>query len=226
MGKHYTFYSNRLAVESDFQWTANINKYFDTSYVKVTGAGKWLPTSSFTVELWAHINSNRATCAFSIGALTNNRITSHLPWTNNNIYFDSGDLNNCGRLVAAFDNNLHNNVWNHYAFTTDVQNNKMSIYVNGNLYYSENHYNTFKTSEEDFFIGGWDGNNQIYAGNIGECRIWNYAKTATEIQAEMNLCFNSGKPNLLACWRLDDNVSVGGTIKDRSGYNRNGIVIN
>lgn len=62
--------------------------------------------------------------------------------------------------------------------------------------------------------------NEYFAGRIDEVRIWNYPRTAAEIQATWNLSASGNEPGLVACWHFDE---AGGQVaNDASASGNNG----
>ena len=107
----------------------------------------------------------------------------HLPWTDSNIYFDTGGC--CGGTETRIYKNEPNpdnfrGRWNHYVFLKDGD--RKEIWQNGKLWLSGT--NTFPiTAIRSFFIGGLAGGAYNYPGLIDDVAVWGGALTATDIQA-------------------------------------------
>lgn len=120
-----------------------------------------------------------------------------------------------------------NNVWYHGAVTYDG--NTWKLYLNGVL-------------EATVFIGLLPQSGSIqhasvasalnssgtaagyFDGIIDEVRVWNYARSQSQIILSANSIITSAQPGLTACWNLDDGA---GTItQDISGNNFTGTIAN
>ena len=192
--------------------------------VKVPGFGGIVPTSNYTIETWVNAPTAQNASLYSVNFLGANRLNVHYLYNGPaNCYFDSGNISNGGRLVFAYPTAwLGANV--HLALSVDATPgaNAMRWYANGVLYASNAVFTPFTTVTSDLLIGDGAGRQ---AGKMGEFRLWNKVRSATEIQADMNNTINGPRPNLLACWRMDEGgTAVGTQILDRSGNAYHGLV--
>lgn len=64
----------------------------------------------------------------------------------------------------------------------------------------------------------------FFTGNIKDVRIWNTARTATQIQSNLNTVFSSATSNLIGYWKLDSFTNE--TVNDFSSNANPGIGIN
>jgi hypothetical protein len=215
----------------DGKWTSANSRPITNKHIIFKGLGNYLPSSSVTIEFWANTHQALPTVVFgnqSAGEANTggrNRLMAHLPWPDGNMYWDYGDIGNGtinanGRSACQLPSNYFN-TWHHYAFVSDAEANKMQIFIDGELLLQADNHDSYKRTDEDFYIGWWIYSDIVFNGSIGEFRIWDYARNAAQIQADIPIIINSAKPGLLACWRLDDTGSV---IVDRSGNNYHGII--
>jgi hypothetical protein len=61
-----------------------------------------------------------------------------------------------------------------------------------------------------------------FDGKIDEVRIWNVARTQTQIQGYMNQSLSGNEPGLIGYWRFDE--GTGTTVIDASGQGNNGTI--
>lgn len=97
--------------------------------------------------------------------------------------------------------------WYHIAavFTTD---NKFTVYINGQPITDPVEVGTDQTGKP-FKIGisnSWEGKN-LFKGAIDEARVWNVARTQTEIQTHMNTAVSTSSTGLIAYYKFDQVVS-------------------
>jgi hypothetical protein len=217
--------------EIDNRWTPANSRPIMSKHLVFKGLGNHLPSGSATVEFWATTHQALPTVIFgnqSAGEADTggrNRLMGHLPWPDGNVYWDCGDIgngniNSNGRSACPLPGYCFN-TWHHYAFVSDAEANKMQIFIDGALLFQTDNHDTYKRTDEDFYIGWWIYSDVIFNGSVGEFRIWSYARSAAQIQADMPHIFDSAKPGLVACWRLDD---VTNTIVDRSGNMHHGLI--
>jgi hypothetical protein len=115
-------------------------------------------------------------------------------------------------VTWAFDNSTFPmNTWHHVAFTADGTN--MRLYVDGLLKATAaNALSNYGTSADLFNIGGsvWDATGNNLNGAIDEVRVWNVARTQSQIQAMMN---NEPDPalqsGLLAYYTFNQGITAG-----------------
>ncbi|MCX6132229.1 MAG: T9SS type A sorting domain-containing protein [Ignavibacteriales bacterium] len=102
--------------------------------------------------------------------------------------------------------------WCHIAFSYDGT--TESIFVNGVLDTSYSTSGNVCTSsyQENITIGGYTWSNysqhsSFLNGVVEELRVWNVARTASQIQANMNRTVGSSETGLVGYWKFDNNVN-------------------
>jgi hypothetical protein len=166
----------------------------------------------FTIEFWAKGNGNLAQNTTFMEALdtAGRRIFNiHMPWSNNNIYFDAGDETGYDRINQAASNTEIDGEWNHWAFVKDQTTGQMFIYKNGQLWLAGNN----KNREIGYFhrlIIGASGNQSLsWKGSLDELRIYKSALSAATIAANYNQKIDANHPNWssLVLYHDFDNLS-------------------
>ena len=152
----------------------------------------------FTIEFWAKGNGNLAQNTTFMEALdtAGRRVFNiHMPWSNNNIYFDAGDETGYDRINQAASSAEIDGQWNHWAFVKDQSTGQMFIYKNGQLWLSGNN----KNREMGYFhrlIIGASGNQALtWKGSLDELRIFKSALSATTIAANYLQKIDPTHPN-------------------------------
>ena len=107
--------------------------------------------------------------------------------------------------------NIQFDTWTHLATTYDGA--YFRFYINGVLhdeYWSEF---TISTNNNNLSIGKWfSGNNNSFAGQIDEVRLWDIARTGEEIVSNMNQTLAGNETGLVGYWNFDTDIS------DQSSY--------
>jgi len=175
--------------------------------------------SALTMEAWAYLTSNNGIrhiinkendweiASFS-GALY------YAIWTSSGSWF-----------WISFNANIPLNTWTHVAVSYDGHN--AYTYVNGNLTSTTPYTGTFNNNGQPLTIG-WRGSRQeqIWAGNLDEIRVWSRSLCQGEIQATMNCELGVSQTNLAAYYKLNQgyingNNSSAKIVTDASGNNNN-----
>jgi len=109
----------------------------------------------------------------------------------------------------------------HLAFVKNGVNG--TYYVNGNFSGSitaarDVHYG----NDNAYFGSNYRDNNVYFNGSIDEVRIWNVARSQSDIQSNMNRQLNGTEPGLVGYWKLDENS--GTTIYDSTPNHSNGTI--
>ena len=155
--------------------------------------------AQFTIEFWAKGNGNAAQNTTFMEALdtAGRRIFNiHMPWSNNNIYFDAGDETGYDRINQVATAPEIDGEWNHWAFVKDQPTGQMFIYKNGQLWLSGNN----KNREMGYFhrlVIGASGNNQSlsWKGSLDELRIYKTALSAATIANYYTQKIDASHPN-------------------------------
>ena len=113
------------------------------------------------------------------------------------------------------------NEWTHIAGTYDHD--TLRIYVNGVLAGSETiGPKSVVNSALTLRISGDDNQHVYFNGSIGEVRVWNVARDAAAIQADMPRRLAGDEAGLVGYWPLDE--GAGQTVEDRSGNGNHGTL--
>jgi hypothetical protein len=155
--------------------------------------------NQFTIEFWSKGNGNAGQNTTFMEALdtAGRRIFNiHMPWSNNNIYFDAGDETGYDRINQAASATEIDAEWNHWAFVKDQTTGQMFIYKNGQPWLSGNN----KNREMGYFhrlVIGANGSDQSlsWKGSLDELRIYKTALSASTIAAYYAQKIDASHPN-------------------------------
>jgi D-ribose pyranose/furanose isomerase RbsD len=174
-------------------------------------------TNTLTIETWLFPRSNNY-----------DRIISNYsaPTPAGQIVLDTYDANNNGKglrfyvvgtgnygHIANVSNVLTLNAWNHVAATFD--NGVLKLYVNGVLKTTTTAPFTTIPGNTNPFILGEDyviGTVEYLNGKLDDIRIWNTARSASEIAGNMNNCLEGTESGLQAYFKISE--GTGNTITD------------
>lgn len=193
------------------------NDYIQTSYSGIAGTG------NRTIEAWIRTNGNFVPGGGGVqgvlvdyGTFVNGqRFTFNVLWANA-IRLEVGG-NGVSGTIPVNDGN-----WHHVAVVFSNPGNNVALYVDGVLDAQGALTVAANTGTANNVMIGRriDGINH-FPGDIDEVRIWNYARTQAEIQANMNseLCNTNG---LTAYYQFNDGIPNGNntsmtTTMDNSG---------
>lgn len=152
----------------------------------------------FTIEFWAKGNGNLAqntTFMEAVDTAGRRIFNIHMPWSNNNLYFDAGDETGYDRINQVASNSEIDGEWNHWAFVKNQPTGQMFIYKNGQLWLA----GTNKNREMGYFhrlIIGASGNQALsWKGSLDELRIYKSALSVATIAANYQKKIDATHPN-------------------------------
>lgn len=201
--------NNNYAVDLSTEGSININ----TSFLSTIN-------NEITVSFWAYGNSSfmpTNTCLLYAYANNANQkmLNIHLPWGDNNVYFDAGYNNGqVDRINKAATAPQQGGQWNHWAFTKNTNTGWMRIYLNGALWTSGN-AKVNPVTILNMILGKDVTMSNNYKGKINEFTIWNKELNATDIKSIMNKPVDASHPyytNLLAYYKMNEGSGL--TIND------------
>ncbi|MFM6933849.1 MAG: T9SS type A sorting domain-containing protein [Flavobacteriales bacterium] len=151
-----------------------------------------------TIEFWAKGNGVAGTNTSFLEAydtLGNRVLNIHMPWSNNNLYWDAGNQTGYDRINKAMAANEIDSVWNHWAFVKKQSTGEMFIYKNGSLWHSGTNLNREVGYIHRFILGASKDQSIKWKGNVDEFRVFNSALTQATIQANYQHKIDASHPN-------------------------------
>ncbi|MCF8370885.1 MAG: T9SS type A sorting domain-containing protein [Bacteroidales bacterium] len=185
---------------------------FDGTNERVEIGNGILTGGSYTKEAW--VNAQTTDCRNILSAAN-----KHIFWIFNKLNGGHGTDYN---LVE--DNvNFSTNIWVHVALTYDAASNTLSMYKNGVLIAVNNNVPGY-TDGGAFSIGGHGNTGCNWKGMIDEVRLWDYARTLSEIQSTQSTTLSGTESGLLAYYNFED--GSGSILSDITSNGHDGTLIN
>lgn len=171
-----------------------------------------------TIEFWAKGDGMAGVNTSIIEAfdtLGNRIINIHMPWSNNNMYFDAGNNTGYDRIFTAMSTNEIQDNWNHWAFVKKQSTGQMFIYKNGQLWHSGTGLNRSVGYIHRFILGANKDFGNKWKGQIDEFKVFKASLDAATILANFQNKIDNTHPNwnqLLTYYDFDNENYA----KDRS----------
>lgn len=158
-------------------------------------------TSRYTIEFWMkltdtssdhHILGKRESCASVNYQVAKTSTHANIHW--------SASTGNKNQFMSTNFAPIPN-AWTHFAFSYDGD--TMSIYVNGTL----DNKDTITTGDEntaDLMIGTSSDCAGLFIGEMDEVRIWNIARSSSEITNSYDVRLNPTESGLIGYWNFDE----------------------
>lgn len=202
---------------------ANNNYALDLSYnghAMLNNAQLNQISNEITISFWAYGDlaqiSNGNSLFYGVAAnSTQRQLNIHLPWSDNYVYFDCGNVGNAyDRVSKTTVPSERGGQWNHWVFTKNATAGTMRVYLNGVQWLLGN--NKIKPVSLFNLVLGKDLDlNNNFKGKINEICIWNAEISAADIVAWMNKPITNAHPNynnLIAYYKA--NEGTGQVIND------------
>ncbi len=200
-------------------------------YVSLGTRALFQPTAALTVEAWLYIRDDgsweapltylqdNGTSESGYG-ITFNGNTGDLMWWVQTVGNSTNNYGNYPQFTPTLD------TWFHFAGTYDGS--ELKIYVNGVPTDSVNRTGNIDWSPSplDFRLGVYYDNNEnnYFEGTIDEVRLWNVARTHSEIRDNYCQEIPGNSTGLIGYWQL--NSSSGTTATDSSTNSNDGTLNN
>ncbi len=138
-------------------------------------------------------------------------------YSGNRVYFYLYDVFGGTHLISSPSIPIHQ--FTHVAATYEASTGTASLYINGVFDTSKSVGSSVSNSTGNLYYG-FDlvGSGAPLKGIIDEARIWNIARTESEIQSTMNQALNGNEAGLIAYWKFDEGT---GTITYDATSNHN-----
>ena len=181
-------------------------------------------SDEITISMWIYGNQNilpkNTSILEGLDSLGNRAINIHLPWSNNNVYWDCGNNGSTYDRISNYTNNSsYSSSWNHWTFTKNTNTGEMKIYLNGNILQSGTG-KTLPINVESIYLCSNAYESNYWSGKIKELQIFNTELGQDTIRDWMNIRLNNNHPdfsNLIAYYPIND--GSGSYILDNSGNN-------
>ena len=141
------------------------------------------PCTEITILVWQKVDEARPQSTLSnFPDDYKDRINFHIPWSDETVYWDFGDITAEGRLSYIPPQSVIG-TWQHFAFVASESGNYMKIYRNGVEEASKDGMCPYSGTLRGIYIGNLDGAN-FFIGKIDEVKMFNRALSEKEIKAQ------------------------------------------
>ena len=197
------------AVSHYFEGRNGVIEFDGTNY-SLLELSDTLINGDVTIEFWAKGNANNGTNTTILEAYDtlNNRILNiHMPWSNNNIYWDAGNQTGYDRINKTMSASEIDNNWNHWAFVKKQSTGQMFIYKNGHTWHAGSNLNRTVGYIHRFVLGANRDYGLKWKGQMDEFRVFKAALDSATILANYNQKIDVSHPNygaLMTYYDFDD----------------------
>ncbi|MEH2425091.1 MAG: LamG-like jellyroll fold domain-containing protein [Nostoc sp.] len=184
-----------------------------TNYIEIPHSSVLGLTKSFTIEAWFNaqtLEGYRRICSkfpgFGCG-LVGNSLLFTIYWVQ--------DYTAAAQLTAG--------TWYHLAVVFDMTN-TASIYLDGALVQTIAGESPASVTTSALELGRKaEGHGEYFHGQLAEIRIWDYAKTAVQIQVDKSYRLVGNEPHLIGYWPLNEG-SGAKTVQDKTSNANHGTI--
>jgi hypothetical protein len=176
-------------------------------YVDMGNASTFDVGTAVTYEAW--INPDTTLSGFIFNKLVDWHEDMQLMFSGNNVYFYLYGVFGGTHLTSSPSISLHQ--YTHVAATYDASTGTASLYINGVFDTSKSVGSGVSNSNGNLYYGfnpvryNWLA---PFKGIIDEVRIWDVARTESEIQSTMNQTLNGNEAGLKGYWKFDEGVDT------------------
>jgi hypothetical protein len=209
-----------LSVQAQFSGHAlhydGVNDYVDMGNATTFNVG-----NAVTYEAW--INPDTTSYGFIFAQWVGSAEDVQVGFSGNKISFYLHDVFGGSQLFSSPIVPLHQ--YTHIAATYDASAGIAKIYINGVFAASRSVGSSVSNSTGDLFVGFNPVRGDFVApfkGVIDEVRIWNIARTESEIQSTMNQSLNGNEPGLIGYWKFDE--GTGSVTSDATSNQNDGTI--
>lgn len=174
-------------------------------YVDMGNASTFDVGSAVTYEAWINPDSSQSGYIFrKVVAFAEDK---QFLYSGNRVYFYLYDVFGGTHLISSPSIPIHQ--YTHVAATYEASTETASLYINGVFDTSKSVGNSVSNSTGNLYYG-FDlvGSDPPLKGIIDEARIWNIARTESEIQSTMNQPLNGNETGLIGYWKFDEGTGT------------------
>jgi len=211
---------------SDFNVLDGWSRFYNDNSTSVTSHGtNGLQLNTLTLEVWAKVQSaDTYDGMISYGqAVAGNESGYGFVYFNGLWrFFLVTDSSPQDQWESNPSTSIQNGVWTHLAGTYDGS--EIKIYKDGVLVSAVNRTGNVDydhVSGSEFFIGKFknDANFNYFNGQVCDVRLWNYARTESEIAGFRSWTLNGNETGLVSYWKMGEGT---GTVLNDATGNSNG----
>ena len=185
---------------------------------------------NFTIEFWCKADSINSGVVIQLSSGSGESEAENVSFNVNlqsggefRLFYEYGSGSNETNTTSSFD--LSADTWTHVAVVRDDASGNALFYKNGALVETESASNdpTGGTSTDaKMTIGNSFANSNGFNGELAHVRVWNTARSASEIAYYYNRLVDSDDSNLVGYWKL--NEGTGAAVADSSSNSNSGTI--
>jgi hypothetical protein len=228
-GTANSVYSENTGLKTGITAAGNDKSLFfmGSDFVNVPKESMAAVDSFITVAFWAYGNPpyqpQNQSLFEAFDSLGRRVINVHLPWSDNNIYWDAGNSGTTSydRINKTAVTDEIEGKWNYWAFTKNVANGTLKIYKNGLLWHSGTGFTRRMYGIKNFKIGSDGNGTNNYDGNVDEFAVWNAELDSATIHKWMYRDLNASHPynnKLQLYYKFNDNALLTAADSAAGGY--------
>ena len=175
-----------------------------SSYVQITDQNSIDLSGTFTMEGWIYPTST-GSGGVQGGIILNKENSYEIArFGDGTIQFALSETGTGGWVWNNTSAVAPLNTWSHYALVKSGT--TITFYLNGLQAYSNSSFPaTLTANTQNLWLAGRSGENQYFAGYLDEVRIWNTARTQSEIRTHLfNQNLSNGSTGLVAYYRMNE----------------------
>jgi hypothetical protein len=208
-----------VTMQKELDYALDFNGSSD--YVELPNESDFDFSETFTVELWMQVDSFNITWQAIIAKGDDSwRISRNKYY--NTIHF-AATKSSGGYMAANGSTNVNDGKWHHLACVADGDH--MYLYVDGLLDAQTTMTDSINNSSYPVYIANnAQRTSRYFNGKIDDVRIWNTARTQTEIQDNIGNTLTGNEDGLVAYYPF--NEGSGSTLTDSSSSGNDGTIKN
>ncbi len=213
--------TGNIAATTDYNViaTTSLGLDFDgaNDHVVIPNESNFDFTTSMTVEFW--VKTTNLALVDALVTKGDNSWRVHGNGAGTVMFAGNGAFPDINASTSIVDG-----IWHHVAAVYDGTN--AMIYIDGNLEVSTPATGAIDNSAFQVAIGeNLQASGRYFEGQMDDVRIWNIARTGTEINGNMSSCLSGSESGLIAYYKFNDGAGSSG-LADLTGNGNDGALTN
>jgi len=193
-------------------------------YVNAGNGASLNITGAITIEAWVYWTAETNTLQFIVRKFNSGDGNDRIYWyvEKSNGLLHAGTYT--GAVFQEVSTTISANTWNHivWVYNKDDGSNQMKLYVNSIIKSQNTYTRQIPTTTGSWTLGGSSGNQ--FNGSIDEVRIYNYARTPSQIAEDY--AGGAGRKQPVGHWKFDEGYGITANNSGIGGSSLNGAMTN
>ena len=188
------------------------------------------PFVNFTIEFWCKADVINSGVVIQLSSVSGEDEDENVSFNVNlqsggefRLFYEYGSGSNETNTTSSFD--LSADTWTHVAVVRDDSSGNALFYKNGKFIETETASNDptgGTSSDANMTIGNSFANSNGFNGELAHVRVWDVARSASEISHYYNRTIDSDDSGLVGYWKL--NEGTGTSVSDSSSNSNSGTI--